>query len=295
MNRYVSSLKRLNIIYKSGYNIWYIDEDKYKKYRFGCKNIYGVTSNTPSEKYLSNALNKVRGHGFCFSIKINIPDWQKREQYMLLNDIKYKNIPQGHRIYIYGNKIWLCNKSIVVYFQENLSFYGETAQDTLEMAKAEMIRILKRFEKMFNVNIRRRGWYDFKPSRNHFAVLKDLIAKECNEKGDIKVYYDGELFCITDKSFHVGETEFQHQNDGVRDTEAYKETIHNIKDYDKTYGEAPNFIEMRKMFETQMQINQNQNDTITQLNNQIVELTQTVNSLLYKSPDKIDPRDSYFG
>ena len=299
INYYTSTLKRLGIIYKIGYNVWNVDIDKYKKYRFNIKTkgkkSYGVTTDTPNKKFLRNPLNKVRGHGFCFTMPINIEDWERREQYMLKENIKYKNIPQGHRIYIKKNKVWLCKRSIVVYFHEDLSFYGETALQTLDMAKSEMIYIIKKLERLFKLNLDKGSGYGFKVSRNHYAILKDLIAKESNKQGGIKVYYEGELFFITDKSFRIDEGEMIHAKDGISDTDTYMKTIHNIKDYGKTYGEAPNFVEMRKIFEQQLQMNQIQTQTIKQQNDQITELTTTLNSLLYKKPEKLSPRDSYFG
>jgi len=285
INYYLKTLKSLCIVYKIGYGVWHIDEEKYKIYRFNkefkTKKIHHVGTDNP-KNFKGNPLKKIRGHGFVFTLPIKVKNWEKRIDFLRKNKINYTIIPQGQRIDVKNNKVWLCNNSIVVYFREDLSFYGRSALESLEYAKNEMNNMCNKLENILKIKLNNGSGYKFKISRNHFARMQDLMAVESNKRGGLKLYYDGKLWLLTDRSFNIDETECVHSKTAVSDNDnIISPMLQGLKEHYEKTGEALTLNGLLSI--------------CSQQQNQITELTKTVNSLLYVKPKKLDPKDSYFG
>ena len=288
INYYLKDLKSMGIIYKIGYGVWHIDEEKYKEYRFQTsKKTLRVTS-TNHERINKRLPEKIRGHGFMFTVPIDIVNWEKREEYLIKKSIKYENIVQGQKIVVKNCKIWLCNNSIVVYFNKDLSFYDETASKSLESAKNYMKDILVSIENLLNIKLKTSKGYNFRISRNHYARINNLIAKESNKNDGLKLYYDGKLWLLTDKSFNTDELETVSSSTGVLDQDNIGEFLNDFKRISDITGEVPKFSKIFEVLNKTSQI-------IEMQNVQIGQLTSTLNELMYKPVEKLKDRDSYFG
>lgn len=161
----------------------------------------------------------IRAHSFVFKIKISIPRWKEREQYLRHKHILYRNIKQGQAIDIKGNIVWLCNNSIVVYFKEDKSFYTRSAEEGYLHAIKELNAIIVNLENKLNVSLRHSKGYKVSVSRQHYAKIKDLIASKCNELNKKIEIRDkiGELWLLVDNSLKLNELEAVKNKTSVND------------------------------------------------------------------------------
>jgi len=126
LNYYLSTLKRAECIKKIGYGVWEIsNEFDYKK----------VKETTRLTKYQPARIKPdfVRGHAFQFKLKIpKLKNWDKREEILKNKDIEFRELThllgKGQEIIIKGRKIWLTNKSIIIF--EKSSYLAKTAKDS---------------------------------------------------------------------------------------------------------------------------------------------------------------------
>lgn len=182
LNYYIRLLKKEGIIKKEGYGVWKVREVK---------------------KLLPNTLAKkeIRGHAFIWTIKLKKRyDWSK-----LIINLDYKLI-RGKipRLIIKNRKIWLGSKRIVIY--EPYSFYATNALQSKKYAVINLIEILELLEKKLKINLKP---YKFRPAREHYGLIKNDLAQQCNRKGEklhISDDLDGEWLWIDD-SLNLGELE----------------------------------------------------------------------------------------
>jgi DNA-binding transcriptional ArsR family regulator len=192
VNYYLSSLKKERYIKKVGYGTWEILRE-YKP-----KQVKIVTSNTLPK----TSKNSVRGHGFIWIVKIpkqlgNLKERAKR--------LEHKSLSRGQlRIYIKNRKVWIGNKTIVIY--ENNNFYGHNAIESKKYAVFGLIQLLEALENKLQINLKP---YCFKPKREHYGLIKNELAIQCNDKKE-KIYIrddlEGEWLWI-DNSLGLGELE----------------------------------------------------------------------------------------
>lgn len=179
LNYYIAELKRNNYIKKIGYGTWTITNKEVKE-------VKKVPMVTPTGGR-STSKKKISGHNIVFKIFLpDIPNWDKRVNYMQSRDIDHNIMSNGkyQRIYVNGRKVWLCDKSIVIY--TNREYISESSAKSYRLAINDMYRINRKIEKMFNIDIKKKGQYYFKCSRSHFANLNHYFAKHCN-RNKIKV------------------------------------------------------------------------------------------------------------
>lgn len=185
---YLTNLKKKGIIQKKGYGVWEVKD------------------------FNSNTLNLkpklIRGHAFIWTIKLPLETrgWEER-----LNRLKipYKLIRgQTPRIYLGKKKVWLGKKTITLY--EPNSFYGQNAIESRKYAVFTLLEDLKSLEKKLQFKL---GNYVFSPSREHFALIKNDLAKQCNKEGDKIVVrdYNGDWLWV-DASDGIGELETGNHN-----------------------------------------------------------------------------------
>lgn len=208
---------------------------------------------------------KARGHGFIWNIKLSkeIKGWDKRNEVLTKLNIPYVKAGNTIRIEIRGKKVWLNNKSIIIY--ENKSFFDSSPLETRKLAIYELIETVRSLESTIKINL---GKYRFTTKREHIAWIKDNLAIQCNKDGQkIRVLDKGECWMEIDNSNNEDETEF------------YKTTIDsaiiNSSGYDRHYNslkknnwlctdyEKENFKELNKglIILTNNQINQSKQIT----------------------------------
>lgn len=145
---------------------------------------------------------KIRGHAFIWTIKPKRNyDWR-----LLLEkkNISYKLV-RGYipRIIINGKKVWLGKNSITIY--ESKSFFGKNAVESRKYAVYELQETMEKLSRKFGIMFS----YYFKPVREHFGMIKNELAQQCNKKGEkiiVRDSLDGEWLWIDD-SDSLGELE----------------------------------------------------------------------------------------
>jgi hypothetical protein len=148
--------------------------------------------------------------------------------------------------------------------------------------------ILVSIENLLNIKLKTSKGYNFRISRNHYARINNLIAKESNKNDGLKLYYDGKLWLLTDKSFNTDELETVSSSTGVLDQDNIGEFLNDFKRISDITGEVPKFSKIFEVLNKTSQI-------IEMQNVQIGQLTSTLNELMYKPVEKLKDRDSYFG
>jgi hypothetical protein len=186
--KYTRVLKQLGFIKKIGYGVWEVQTSK------------------PAD--LEHALNwkdkQIRGHAFIWKVKLSKEfDWKK-----ILDSKKINyNLVRGYtpRIFINKKKVWLGKETIVIY--ETKSFYGKNAIQSRKYAVFELLSTLERLSKELGIHI---GKPYFKPTREHYGMIKNELARQCNKKGEkiiVRDDLDGEWLWIDDSEGMLGELE----------------------------------------------------------------------------------------
>jgi len=187
INYYIRQLKKECVIFKKGYGVWEVKEVK------------RTTSNTLSKKNSK----EVRGHAFIWVIKPERTfDWKTLLPHLGITFSLISNkIP---RIMIDGRKIWLSKKSIIIY--EPHSFYGKNAIESRKYAVYSLLETIRKLQLALGVKL---NPYIFKPSREHYGLIKNDLARQCNRSGEkihVKDNLEGEWLWIDD-SLSLGELE----------------------------------------------------------------------------------------
>lgn len=174
---YTTLLKKNGLIERVGYGVW------------ATKRSINFHLRGDSKR----SIKKVRGHAFIWRVKID----KKFNWLELLKDKNY-SLVRGiiPRVIINNKKIWLSKDKILIY--ENKSFYGINALESRKFAVYELIETLKKLERYFSISL---GKYYFKPIKEHFGLIKNELARQCNDKGEkIKISdnLDGDWLWIDD-------------------------------------------------------------------------------------------------
>jgi len=174
---HLSMLKQAGLIEKVGYGVWEILKE------FDEKEVQKTTRVT--SRQLGSNLNlfkqdRVRGHAFQFKIKLpELRNWKNREKLFLKKDIKFEplligGINRGQKLEFKGRKIWLTNKSIVIY--EKSSYLADSSKEAQERAIQEMLSLMKSLEKYLQANFKTGKYYKFKVSRQHYSLVKNALV-----------------------------------------------------------------------------------------------------------------------
>ena len=237
---YLSSLKRDGLIEKIGYGVWQTckkinPQDVKKSTRV-------ATNNLQSKESLKQ--DSVRGHAFQF--KLELPDnlganWRKREEIFEKLGIKFKklNIFGGGQVLNFkGRKIWITNKSIIIYEKE--SFISEKARECKSQAVNHFLKLIKRLERDLRANFSHYGKYKFRVTRQHYSLIKNALAKQYNEQGEkLEIYNDKGLWFLIDNSFNLNEAETVHPKTAVQDNEKVQDFFNGLKTFE---GYTPQFV-----------------------------------------------------
>ena len=225
---YLDKLKHEGIIRKIGYGSWEVADDK-SLVKKEVKNHLRVAIEKPhqSNLYLFTQ-DAVRSHAFVFTLKIpkDLRNWnnKKREFFLAKRDIQFTNLTTfggGQRILHKGRKVWLTNKSVIVY--EKSSYLAETAVDAKSHAIYNFISLIKSLERLLHADFTERAGqqYSFKVSRQHYALIKNALAKQYDAEGKkLNVYSDQGLWFVIDNSFNLHEAETVHPK--TADTDSIK-------------------------------------------------------------------------
>lgn len=189
LNYYLSTLKAKGIIKRVGYGVWEIDPVQEVKI---------------STQHTSPQPDHVRGHAFIWKVQakhINI-SWK---EYLDQKQIPYKLVGMAKvpRIEVKGKKIWLGQKNIVIFDSD--SFFAKNALESRKLAVFSLLQTLKALQTILGIEIKD---FRFTPRREHYSLIKNALAIQCNEKGEkISVYNEKGQWLVIDDSLGLGELE----------------------------------------------------------------------------------------
>lgn len=236
---YLSSLKRAGMIKKIGYGVWEItgefDKNKFKK-------TTQVARGTPCKQFELLSQDSVRAHAFQFKIKLpEIQGWNDREKILIKKDIKFFNLKiggGGQSILFRDTRIWLTNRSVIIY--KRSSYLAQKAKDGRSHAIYDLMILLRGLERLLGVNLKIRGDYSFKVSRQHYALVKNALAKQYDNEGKkLEIYTGNGLWFLIDNSYNLHEAETVHPETAVVDNERVQDFFNSLKE---TKGYTPQFV-----------------------------------------------------
>ena len=235
---YLTKLKQAGVIRKLGYGSWEIADDKFLVKK-EVKNHLRLTMNDPSQLslYLFEQ-DSVRGHAFVFTLKIpeHLRNWnnKKREIFLLKRKLDFTNLTTfggGQRILYKGRKIWLTNKSVIVY--EKSSYLAETSTNAKSHAIYNFISLIKGLERLLHADFTERAGrqYSFKVSRQHYALVKNALAKQYDAEGKkLNLSNENGLWFIIDNSFNLHEAETIHPETADTDNIKIQNFFNSLKE-----------------------------------------------------------------
>jgi DNA-binding Lrp family transcriptional regulator len=236
---FVGKLKKQGCIEKIGYGVW-----KYIKPYEKSKKTVVIGKNSGH----SLKPNTIRGHGFLFKLDLpnNFRNWDKRED--ILKDLKIRfedyfvgGIKRGQRITAQNTKVALTDKSIIINFPE--SYIAETPTLARKDAVAKFLRVVKHLERIMRANFSQFGKYKFRVSRQHYALIKNSLARqylddEYNKK-KLHIYSGRGLWLLIDNSYNLEELEAVHKKTAVKDSTKVQNFFNGL---DLVEGYTPQYV-----------------------------------------------------
>lgn len=263
LNYYVNPLKKLGYIEKVGYGSWEVKKKwDQKEVDIFLKEVKKTTRIGINQLEEVKNLKEVRGH--AVQIKLILPknynNWENRRKifkYVGLDfeDHKIGGIVRGEKAIFEGTKIHFYNKSIDFNFDQR-SFLEETAKKSRSYALVEFLRLVKKLERMFNNSpLSDFGKYKFKITRQHYAIIKNALAKQyINEKKKLECYTAKGLWLLIDNSFNLEELETVHPKTSPEDNEKVQLVFNEIKKADKETLKETAPIIIKEKFDRQENI-----------------------------------------
>lgn len=238
---YTRILRDLGFIKKKGYGVWEVLQSKREHLEHG----------------LAWRDKKIRGHAVIWKVKPTKKfDWKS---ILEKKNIHY-NLVRGYtpRLFIKNRKVWLGKESITIY--ETKSFYGKNAIESRKYAVYELKTILEALEKKLGISL---GRYVFKPSREHFGMIKNSLAQQCNKNGEkiiVRDNLDGEWLWIDDSDGMMGELETGGKGVTRDRTELSRQVQNWYNDHKKhNFKVTPTFLmeNINQVVENQKMFNEN--------------------------------------
>ena len=235
---YLKKLKDRGAISKLGYGVWEVVNEGILVKNEKCEAVR-VAMENPQAKLSHFLPDSVRGHAFVFTLKTpeHLRNWnnENRELFLSKNNINFTNLTTfggGQRILYKGRKIWLTNKSVIIY--EKSSYLAETAANAKSHAIYNFISLIKSLERLLHADFTERAGrqYTFKVSRQHYALIKNALAKQYDAEGKkLNVYSDKGLWFVIDNSFNLHEAETVHPETADTDNIKVQNFFNSLKEH----------------------------------------------------------------
>lgn len=269
---HLAILKRQGIITKVGYGTWEV----LKPLEEAVKRTAGSThvgrrqhpKSRGSPAVLTQAdlsrftQDAVRAHAFVFTLRVpaSLRNWnnKKREQYLDRHAIEYKHLGiggGGQRIIVEGKKVWLTNKSIIIY--DRSSYFADLALDAKNAALATHHSIIKHVERLLHTDFMIGSDYKFKVSRQHYALMQNALAQQYGNEGEkLEIRTGKGLWFLIDNSYNLHEAETVHPSTAMSDNRKVQDFFNGVK----ATGITPEtLLELQnRVTENQMSITENQ-------------------------------------
>lgn len=239
LSYHLSSLKRAGVISHDGYGVWTVLKDLPQK---EVQKSTQVAPHQPRANLKFFKPDSVRGHAFVFRFELpkDLRNWNRREELLQKAGIQFKPLKifgGGQQLIFKDRKVWLTDKSIIIYEQE--SFIADLASESQSRALDHFMGLLRGLERHLQANFQIHR-SRFKVSRQHYALIKNALAKQYDQEGKKLEVYTGEgLWFLIDNSFNLHEAETVHPKTGVPDNKKVQDFFNGIKAYE---GFTPQFI-----------------------------------------------------
>ncbi len=231
LQHYISSLKSNGYIKKIGYGVWQILKEFDAKTSLKTRR---VGKDAIGEHETSLKPDTVRGHGFLFVLDVprKLHNWLLRADILRKANIPFQQVNTlGNRqqILFKGRKIQLTDRKVLVF--EPASYMADTAKDSHSYAIIEFLELVKSLERYVGASFISAGRYRFKVARQHYALVKNALAKQYDkEKKKLHCYTADGLWFEIDNSFNLHEAETLHPKTAVDDNEKVQDFFNGIKE-----------------------------------------------------------------
>ena len=286
---HISSLKERGLIEMDAQALWSVLKNyrpkEYKKTtRVGQSSI---------KKHLNTfEPDTIRAHAYQFKLHIpKLDNWNNKRRKEVLNKLQIRFKPLEHlfgggeSIRFRGRKVWLTNKSIIVY--EKSSYFSETSQQAQTKAVIDVLYLIKALEQKLRIGYKGltiKGKYQIKVTRAHYSLIKNCLAKIYNKpkRQLLEVSDEKGQWLLIDNSFNLEELEFIRAFDNVEDSQGMKNLMNSYK---RTgFKVTPEFIvdTMNGIQQNQMVFAKNIDTHIEAIQNLgfgVKELTQIIKQL----------------
>jgi len=179
--------------------------------------------------------DSVRGHAFLFTLQVpkNLRNWnnERRERYLRKKGVSFKQLGiggGGQRIIVQDRKVWLLNRSIIIY--DTASYFAEASLQAKSLALAMHVKIIKHIERLLHVSFLIGEDYKFKISRQHYALIYNSLAKQYNDAGEkLEVRTGKGVWFLIDDSFSMDEAETVHPVTAMSDNRKVQGFFNGLK------------------------------------------------------------------
>lgn len=276
---YLSSLKKAGLINKVGYGVWEItgefDQKNFKK-------TTRVAHNNWGSKFEVLKQDQVRGHAFQFKISVpsGLRNWNKRADILRNKGIDFEELDHlfggGQGLEFKGRKIHLTNNSIIIYEKE--SYIADLAKDSKSLAVYHFFKLISALESFLDANFSVAGQYRFKVTRQHYALVKNALARQYDESGKkLEVYSANGLWFVIDNSYNLHEAETVNPKTSDVDNEKVQSFFNSLKVRPITTQEIhSNFEELRGMMKTSSENQIMIGQVLQQMEKNIVKIIKKV-------------------
>jgi hypothetical protein len=196
---------KAELIEKKGYGVWELT-DKGKKIinlkQLQKQKLYTLPK---SRKIKNSKVQKIRGHGYRWHIKLPARAYysiNKRIKVCDIAKLKYRKLNNGViATEILGHKTHLANRSINVWINPDVSYLGSSASESHREALFDFKKIISILERRYGVSLRINKRYKFKTSFKHYGDLGNDFAKEYRKNKDsLRVFDNGKEWLVIDFS-----------------------------------------------------------------------------------------------
>jgi DNA-binding transcriptional ArsR family regulator len=231
LSYYLRQLLKAGLIRKVAYGTWetvapFSEKEVKKLTNVATKQLGGdiLTSLKP---------DSVRGHALVFRVKVPnaLTNWKNREAYLIEKKIHYTALPKKktQRLLIGGSKVWLSDRTLTFYFKE--SFLAETPKEAQSLGISHLKERINALERLLNVSFEINRGYIFKVSRQHYALVKNALARQYNQEGK-RLYVTNHrgLWFLIDNSYNLEEAEGVSPASAVTDTAKVQDFFNSLKE-----------------------------------------------------------------
>lgn len=284
---YTASLDERGLIKKDGQGAWKTIKNYVPKRSKKSTQVATLTTHKSFDSFKGFKPNSIRGHAYMFKFRLPVMRrWSNDDRELLLSKRgfsfdKLRIVGGGQGFHFRKRRVWITNKSVIVYTAEGESYFGENPEYAHAVAVKRILYLIKALERILGRKFSQNGRYELKTCRQHHSLIKNALANIYNRKKEpLKVYDEKGLWLLIDDSFNLGELEAVHPKTSIPDAKGMQKVMNTLK---KNNFELPTEESIQKeISKKQMGITQ----ILDQLSNNVIKLTGEVIKLKEEKNDK---------